>query len=141
MESDERSAGDRYRCGHAGHHVVIPAAMVRIFVADGTNHGELVRDFCEFRDGFAELNAWNFCRDGFEFATNFGRGVRLGIERFIMRRAAVHPDEDAVNVFSRAFAPGFRAVRAESKKIAESKAERATQADLDEIAPGHATTV
>ena len=32
---------------------------------------------------------------GVELAADLGRGVRLGIERLVVRRPAVHPDQDA----------------------------------------------
>src|SRR5262249_26441147 len=84
----ERAAGDRDRCGHAGHHVVIAAAVVRIFVANGTYNGQFISDPREFRNGFAELDSRHLGRNWLELPADFQRRVRLGIEAFVMGRAA-----------------------------------------------------
>ena len=143
MKRDERAAGDWHRRRHARHHVVVAAAVIRILVANGTNDRELVRGRGQLRNAFAELNSRNLRGDGFELAANFRRRIRLRIERLVMRRPAIHPDENAIDVPARQLRLwiGNDFARAQSQDIAEAKAQHAAQPKLDEIAPGHSIAV
>ena len=98
MEGDERAAADGNWRGCAGHHVVIAAAVIGVFVADGADGGEFVGDLGEFGDHFTEVKAGDGGFDGFQIAANIGGGVGFGIETFVVTWAAIEPDEDAVDV-------------------------------------------
>ncbi len=139
MEGDVGATRDGDGRGHAGHHVVVAAAVVRVFMANGADDGEFVEGACELRDAFGEMNARDVGGNGFEFAPNVGGGVGLGIEGFVVGRAAIQPNQNAINVF--AFEARFGISRAEAKEIGNAEAEQPAEADLQKITTGVARAV
>ena len=100
MERHERAASNRHRGGRAGHHVMIAAAVVRVLVADRADNCELVGGLGQIRHRFAELDARHGSGNRLELAANLGRRIGLGIERLVMRRPAVEPDHDAIDLLA-----------------------------------------
>src|SRR5688572_13067990 len=127
---------------------MITAAMVRIAVTDRPDDRELVRGLGELRDGLAELNSRDFGWNRLELTADLGRSLGFRIESFKMRRTAVQPHEDAIDVFGlclegrcnttcRARGAG----RLQAKQICQSKAQNPSDAKFDEVAPGQAGAV
>src|SRR3954469_15658877 len=113
---------------------MISATVIRIFVADRADDSDLVGHLRQFRNGFAKMNAWNGGRDRPELAANFFGGVRLRIEGLVMRRPAIQPDHDAIDL------PGGRLALCESRRvcpeaqqIGKSETERRSQPELEKI--------
>src|SRR5690349_19492891 len=98
MESDKCTALHRHRCRRAGHHVVITPAMVWVFVADGTDDGQLIGNLGQVGNDLAKLNSGDRGGNRTELAADFLGRIRLGVERLVMRRPAIHPDENAVDL-------------------------------------------
>lgn len=128
VERDDCSATDRYRGRAAGHQVMIPRAVVVLIVRDRPDYGKMVEGFCELRKFVAEVNAGNCSRDGSEFSSNLGRGVRLWVESFVMRRTAIQPNEDAAGVGR------SRCAGAQLQHAAESEPAEGSETGLDKVA-------
>ncbi len=95
VEADKRPATDRDSRRRAGHHIMITCAVVPLVVADRPDDRELVGDRRQLRQVFRERDAGDLGVDGVERPPDLARGVGLGIERLVMARPAVHPDQDA----------------------------------------------
>ena len=141
MESDECAAGDRYRSRRAGHHIMIAAAVVWIFVANGSDDSELVRNRSQLGNAFRKLDSRHFRGNRLELATNIGRRVRLWIERLVVRRAAIHPDENAVYILCAATGRDGLGIRAQPHQIAQPQPDQAAKPHLNEIAAAHSAAV
>ena len=146
MESHESPAGYRRRRRHAGHQIMVAAAVVRVLVVKRTQDGEFVRHRRELRNAFAEMHAGQRCGDVLELTADFRRRVRLGIKGFVVGRAAIQPDEDAVHVAARPHRPldcDTRLVRRrlQPEQIAEPQPQYAPQAELEKIPAADAGAV
>ena len=145
MERHERTARDRHRRRHAGHHVMIAAAVIRVLVANRADDRELVGHARKLGNALAKMDTGNLRGNGFKLAANLGRRVRLGIERFVMRRATILPNEDAIDVLPansrRQLRTGLSTIRPQPQQITEAEAEHAAQAKLDEIPASYSVAI
>lgn len=82
--------------GIAGQDPVAADVVVVIVRTHRTDDGQLVGVSCGARQQLAEANAGNVGCDRPEGAADFRRRVRLRIERFVLRRSALQPQEDDV---------------------------------------------
>jgi hypothetical protein len=121
---------------------MIAAAMIRVLVADRADDGEFVEHLRELGDGLAEMNARDGGRDRLESAANFRRRVRFRIESFVMRRPAIEPDHDAIDIFRRRIrSERSRRLRPQTEQVAHPDAKRAANSELDEVTPGEAGAI
>ena len=79
----------------AGEVVVHPHAVRVAVVVGGTNDGEMLRVASQHRQVFADLDSGNAGGDRIEIAPIADVGVRLHIERFLLRRPTGHIQQDA----------------------------------------------
>ena len=130
VKADERSATDRDPRRRSGHHVMIAGPVIPLVVADRADHGRLVGDARQPRHDLRVVDAGDLRPDHAELAANLGRRVRLGVEGLVMRRPAVHPDEDAA---ARRRSLGARR-GAEADEIGEAGPGESAQAELQGVA-------
>jgi len=95
MKADERAAADGNSRRRAGHHVVVARAMVALVMTDRANDGELIGDGPQPLHVLREAHAGDFGWNRVELAAEFDRRFGFGVKRFVVRRPAVHPNEDA----------------------------------------------
>ena len=88
----------------ARHHPGLGHAVRAVLRIPAPQHGEPLQPGGHVRTNFGELHAGNRRVDRPELAAHAGRCVGLGIERVVMARAAVRPDQDAVDVLRRVVA-------------------------------------
>ena len=80
----------------AGEHPVAAHVVVVVVRVHGADDGNLVGNASRSRKEFAELRAGHRGLNRFERAANFDRCVRLRVERFVLRRPTLQPQEDDV---------------------------------------------
>src|SRR5439155_15742496 len=83
---------------HAGHHDVVAAAVVRVWVRQAAEDGQLVSDLGGPRQQVGELDAGDVGADRPEVAANLGRSVVFVSPQVVLRPAAEDEDEDAVDI-------------------------------------------
>ena len=140
MEADERAAADRNAGRSAGHHIVIAGPVVALVVPNGAHDGQLVGHAGQPFHVLRILDARHLGVDRLEFTPYFFRSLRLGIERFVMRRPAIHPDQDAASFGLRSRLRS-RGVRREPQEIDKARAQRRAEAELQCVATGQALAV
>src|SRR5678816_1854733 len=120
---------------------MISPAVVGVLVANRPHDGHLVRDFREVRNGFAELHARKGRGNWLQLASNFLWRVRLRIESLIMRRAAIEPDHDAVDLMRTNLSSRSGRARAQPEQIGKSQPHRGAETQLDKIPPGDSRAI
>ena len=131
MEADERPAADRDARRSPGHHVVVAGPVVALIVADRTHEGDLVHQPGQLLHVLREDDAWHFGGERFELAANLARCSGLGVERLVVGRPTVHPDEDA-RLGNRLGLVAFTGLGTQGSS--QSAAEQCAEPDLQAIA-------
>ena len=85
---------------------MVASTVVWVLVADRANDGHLVERLGQPRHSLAELNTRDRGWNGIKFTAHIGWGVWLRVERLIMRRSTIEPDEDTVNLIRTRFTDG-----------------------------------
>ena len=140
METDKRAASHGDGGWGAGHQVMVSTTVVGILVADGANNREFVCDLGKQRNGFAEVHAGDSGGNGFEFATDIGRCLWFWIKGFVMRGAAVQPDQNAVGGFSGASTEGG-GICTITKQFRKAQTSESAEAELQEISASKSVAV
>ena len=112
----------------AGQDVLHAVAVAGKVVGDGANQGELVGQLSVQGQQFADIEAGHLGADRLEVAAIFGRGVRLHVVRFHVRRPARQPQEDHRGV--RRGSPGFLRGRARTSRFERPAPPRASEPSL-----------
>jgi hypothetical protein len=123
---------------------MVAAAVIRVFVANGTYNRELVGGLGEIRHRLAELHAGNRGGDRLELTANLRRCIGLGIERFVMRWPAIEPDQDAVDLLATGLGGhGGRhgGVRSQAEYVRQPEPQQAADAELQKVSTRHSGTV
>src|SRR5258708_22970484 len=142
MKRNERAAPDWNRRRSAGHQVMVATTVIRIFVADGTDDRDFVRNLRDVRNCLAKVNSRNGGRNGSEFAANFLWRIRLWIERLVMRRPTVQPNHDAIDAVGRSRGVTRNSsAGAQTQEIGETKTERSAEPKLQEVPASHSSAV
>ena len=130
MEGHKRAAVHRHRRRPTGHQIMIAPAVVGVLVADGPHDGHLVHHLGEVRHLVAKLHARHVGLYRAELTANLLRRIRLGIKTLIMRRPAIQPHENAVQLFLNSFALSLC-----PQQIAKSQPRQSAEPHLQEISP------
>ena len=136
MEADKRAAADRDPRRGAGHHVMVAGAVVALVVAHRTDDGELVSDLRQLGHVLGELDPRHARRDRRKLTTDLGRGIGLGVEGLEVRRAAIHPDQNAVGGGTPRRIGRPRCAD-EAKEIEKAPPGKSADAQLHPAAPAH----
>ena len=115
---------------------MITPAVVWILVADGPHDGHLVHHFGEVRYLVAKLHARHTGFHRAEFTSNLLGCVRFGIETLVMRRPAIKPHENAVQLFL-----GRTALRLSAQQITETQPRQTAETHLQEIPPAQSGAI
>ena len=122
----------------------VAAGVVQVAVgAERADDGDLVGDGGGARQQLAEVDARHGRLDRLEFAADFGGRVRLGVERLVLRRPALEPEEDDVLRLAegaRIFRIGARRQRPRLQQGREREAERAKATESQHLAAVEAVT-
>ena len=70
MKSNVCAASHWNWSGRPRHHIMIAAAVIRIFMADRPNHRKFVRYLRQFWHGFTEADSWDRRGDGAKATPN-----------------------------------------------------------------------
>jgi hypothetical protein len=123
---------------------MVAAAVIRIFVANGTYNREFVGGLGEIRHHLAELHAGNRGGDRLELAANLRRRIGLGIERLVMRWPAIEPDQNAINLLATGLAGQRRrpcGIRSQPEQIRQPESQQTANAELQEVSTLHSGAV
>lgn len=118
---------------------MIASPVIPLGVADRPDHGDLVGDGCQASHVLGEIDAGGLRGDRFELTANLGRGQRFGIESFVVRRAAIQPDQDAALRGHRQ--SGGASFGAPAQTTEDRSAQQAAEAELEKIPASHSRTV
>ena len=130
MEGHKRAAVHRHRRRPTGHQVMIATAVIGVLVADGPHDGHLVHHLGQVRHLVAKLHARHVGLYRAELTANLLGRIRLGIKTLVMRRPAIQPHENAVQLFLNSFALSLC-----PQQIAKSQPRQSAEPHLQEISP------
>ena len=134
MKANKSTTANGHWRGRTRHEVMIAATVIRVLVADGADHAELVKALRQQWHRLAEMHTRHAGRDRLELAANLLRCARLRVKGLVMRRPAIQPHQNAVDLIRARLATRLRGLRSQRENVRKTHATQRPQTELEEIA-------